>query len=136
MLIKSKIRREGGSRIDIDGVNYHFKPEGKSPEHVCEVEDKEHIARFLAISEGYELAEEAPKPDAAEGSGDSEADDEPSDYLVTSEAGDEVDLGKMSRSELLAFAEKEQISLPKKLASKGSSKAAVLEALFAACTKE
>lgn len=57
MRIECTIVREGGSFVDIDGVDYHFKPltgERNSP-HVAEVEDEDHIARFLAIREGYRI---------------------------------------------------------------------------------
>jgi hypothetical protein len=59
MLIESKIKRDGGSKIDIGGVVYHFAPNAAGA-HVCEVEDEDAIARFLSIREGF-----APAPDIA-----------------------------------------------------------------------
>lgn len=41
----------------LDAINYHFKPEGADPRHVCEVTDNDHIQRFLSITEGYRIAE-------------------------------------------------------------------------------
>jgi hypothetical protein len=51
MKIKSIIDRPEGHFVDLDGTVYEFNP----PSHVCEVEDKHHLARFLSIPEGYEL---------------------------------------------------------------------------------
>lgn len=57
MRIECKIIRPGGSFVDIGGINYHFKPvsEAQQAAHVADVEDDEHIARFLAIPEGYRI---------------------------------------------------------------------------------
>lgn len=52
MLIKSLIKRDGGTVVDIAGINYHFAPDD-SGEHVCDVSD-EHADIFLDIIEGYE----------------------------------------------------------------------------------
>jgi hypothetical protein len=57
-VIRCKITRDGGSKASIGGVEYHFKPRpdlGAASAHVAVVENKEHINRFLRISEGYEL---------------------------------------------------------------------------------
>ena len=48
MLIKSLIKREGGSHIQFgqEGdptVEYHFTSKAKDGDHVCEVTDKKHI---------------------------------------------------------------------------------------------
>lgn len=55
MLIRSKILREGGTKVTLDATEYHFKPRPGTSAHVCDVLDKHHVNRFLAISEGYEL---------------------------------------------------------------------------------
>ena len=62
MLIRSKIIRAKGTRVQFgkgrDQVEYHFKPQDpKRPldDHVCDITDKEHIARLLSITEGYEV---------------------------------------------------------------------------------
>lgn len=63
MKIECKCKREGGSVIDIDGIQYEFKP-GADGAHVAEVTKTEHIERFLAIPEGYKIhgkAEAKPK---------------------------------------------------------------------------
>ena len=52
MLIKSLIKRDGGSLVNIDGINYSFQPDADG-DHVCEVADKGHIEIFLSIAEGY-----------------------------------------------------------------------------------
>lgn len=54
MKIESKIKRKAGTKVDIDGVDYHFKPQADGA-HVCEVSDKKHIQRFLSITEGYQI---------------------------------------------------------------------------------
>jgi hypothetical protein len=53
MLIRSIIRRKRGNTVCFDGTLYQFPPEV----HTCEVADKAHIKRFLAIPEGYEIDE-------------------------------------------------------------------------------
>ena len=53
MLIKCKLKREGGSKIKIGGEEYHFAPDDNG-DHVAEVTNKEHANRFLEISEAYE----------------------------------------------------------------------------------
>lgn len=57
MKVQCKLIREGGTKVDIDNIEYHFKPNAKS-EHVAEVTNKEHLARFLSISEGYTLPDD------------------------------------------------------------------------------
>lgn len=52
MKIESILRREGGSRITMGGVEYHFAP-GEDGRHVCEVGDEGHAERLLAIPEGF-----------------------------------------------------------------------------------
>lgn len=64
MLIECKLKRPGGSKIDIDGAVYHFKPktDGPGDPHVCDVTDKLHAQRFLGIAEAYCLPGDAPAP--------------------------------------------------------------------------
>ena len=54
MKIECKLIRDGGTRADIDGVEYHFEPlaDGK---HVAEVVNEVHIDRFLAIPDAYRV---------------------------------------------------------------------------------
>lgn len=54
MQIELKIRRMGGSDITLFGKVYKFRPD-ELGRHVCEVEDKKAIQRFLQIPEGYRI---------------------------------------------------------------------------------
>lgn len=62
MKIRCKIIRPGGSHIELWGTTYHFAPNERN-DHVAEVKDEKHIARFLEIKEGYEIYD--PKERAA-----------------------------------------------------------------------
>lgn len=65
MLIECKLKRQGGSHITMkDGTVYHFAPD-KTGKHVCDVRNKEHVARLLSISEGYEVVMDEPLTVAA-----------------------------------------------------------------------
>lgn len=46
--------REGGTKVDIDGLEYHFEPL-EDGAHVADVEDEAHIDRFLSISDHYKV---------------------------------------------------------------------------------
>lgn len=52
MKIECTIKRDGGTQASIGGVDYHFVP-NDDDEHVCDVDNKAHIKRFLSISEAY-----------------------------------------------------------------------------------
>ena len=54
MKIACIAHREGGSKVDIDGIEYHFEPLADGA-HVADVEDPKHQDRFLSIGEGYKL---------------------------------------------------------------------------------
>jgi hypothetical protein len=57
-VIRCKLERDGGTRASIGDTTYHFRPQpnlGAATAHVCEVAEKAHVNRFLAITEGYEL---------------------------------------------------------------------------------
>ena len=63
MLIESRIRRAHGTRVTLDGVEYHFRPSGDDPRHVAEVSNPAHVAAFLRVTEGYlAIAEPAATP--------------------------------------------------------------------------
>jgi hypothetical protein len=76
MKIRSKLKRAGGTKIELGGKEYHFKPEDKAlkPEdpafmeadHVCEIEDADTVHRLVVgIREGYEPVDpdaEIPQP--------------------------------------------------------------------------
>ncbi|KDR26000.1 hypothetical protein [Caballeronia zhejiangensis] len=55
MNIECILKREGGTKVDIGGTDYHFAPiaDGR---HVAFVENQIHMARFLSIPEAYRLA--------------------------------------------------------------------------------
>ena len=55
MLIECKIRRQGGTRVELFGKRYHFVP-AETGEHVCEVEDEDAIDRLLEITDAYRRA--------------------------------------------------------------------------------
>lgn len=55
-LIESIIRRPNGTRVTLGNTNYHFKPDA-AERHVAEVSEPAHVDRFLAIPEGYRIAE-------------------------------------------------------------------------------
>lgn len=57
MKIRSKIERKGGTRVTMDADNYHFQPRVEGGPHIDTVSNKDHAARFLAIREGFEIAE-------------------------------------------------------------------------------
>lgn len=57
MKVKCLLIRAGGTKVEIAGVEYHFQPDAKTGDHVCEVKDNKHLARFLSISEAYEIWE-------------------------------------------------------------------------------
>lgn len=52
MKIECKLKRNGGTKVDLDGFEYHFKPLPDN-KHVAIVDIDSHIERFLAISEAY-----------------------------------------------------------------------------------
>ena len=54
MKIECILRREGGSKIELCGTEYHFAPLDDGA-HVADVENEAHQDRFLSISEAYRL---------------------------------------------------------------------------------
>lgn len=54
MKIECILKREGGSVVDLGGIEYHFEPV-EDGAHVADVADESHIDRFLSISEGYKV---------------------------------------------------------------------------------
>ena len=58
MLIKSKIKRENGSNVTIEGTLYRFLPQPPKGDHVCEVENPKHAKRLLSVTEGFEPADD------------------------------------------------------------------------------
>jgi hypothetical protein len=108
MLIESKIKREGGSRITFGGAVYHFAPDA-SGAHVCEVADEAAIARLLSIPEAYRLVGNKPpaaaaKPAADKPEGDEPGDEEPETGMVLKNGDQSVNLMEMGKKPLMAFA--------------------------------
>lgn len=60
--IECKLLREGGTRAEIGGTEYHFEPLADGA-HVAAVSNDDHIARFLSITDAYRLyrGKESPK---------------------------------------------------------------------------
>ena len=54
MKIECLAHREGGTRTDIGGIQYHFEPLADGA-HVADVTETAHIDRFLSIAEGYKV---------------------------------------------------------------------------------
>jgi hypothetical protein len=66
MLIRSKLHRNGGTRVELgkgrEARRYHFKPldpkekdDDPEVEHVADITNGDDLAIFLAIKEGYEV---------------------------------------------------------------------------------
>lgn len=64
MQIECILKREGGTKADIDGIEYHFAPQPDGA-HVAEVERDKHIRRFLEIIPVAYRQYGAPAPAAA-----------------------------------------------------------------------
>jgi len=54
MKIECIAHRDGGSKVDIDSIEYHFEPLADGC-HVADVPDVKHQDRFLSLGEGYRL---------------------------------------------------------------------------------
>lgn len=54
MKIECKLKRAGGTHVDMGTAKYHFAPL-EDGAHVANVEDEAHEARFLSISEAYRV---------------------------------------------------------------------------------
>lgn len=54
MKIECILHREGGTKVNLGGVDYHFAPL-EDGAHVADVEREDHQDRFLGISEAYRL---------------------------------------------------------------------------------
>lgn len=54
MLIECILKRDGGSKVDLGGITYHFAPDSEG-RHVAMVADPDHIGRLLSITEGYRI---------------------------------------------------------------------------------
>lgn len=54
MKIECKLKRDGGTHVDIDTIKYHFAPQADGA-HVADVTEEAHVDRFLSIAEAYRL---------------------------------------------------------------------------------
>ena len=61
MKIQCILKREGGSVVDIGGIQYHFEPVADGA-HVAEVSDEAHIDRFLSIADAYKVYHGSEEP--------------------------------------------------------------------------
>lgn len=64
MKIESLLRRPGGTKVVLDGAEYHFKP-GPDGREFADVTNSDHIGIFASIREGYRVAgteTKAPEP--------------------------------------------------------------------------
>jgi hypothetical protein len=116
VLIISKAKRNGGTKVDLYGKIYHFKPENAAdPEspHVCPIpdEDARAIYRLLAIKEGFELADPdaklPAKPKAEPGqtmAGDKAGKKEAAPIIIQAADGAEINLSELQPEELRALA--------------------------------
>jgi len=50
--IECTIKREGGTRVEVEGKEYHFAPQPNGA-HVAEVADSKHASILLKIAEAY-----------------------------------------------------------------------------------
>lgn len=78
MLIQCKLKREGGTKVNLDGVEYHFCPQVEGGPDVAEVENKDHQMTLLSISEGY-CQVKKPKPAKASKKSDEDEDEDSGD---------------------------------------------------------
>lgn len=101
MLIECLIKRVGGTHVDLQGVHYHFRP-ALTGEHVCEVQDENHVDLFLRIPEGYRIARKNVK--LAKGSApDPEPERDPKDRAFLP-PGASKHIAEMDRDELFEYA--------------------------------
>ncbi|UAW00952.1 hypothetical protein [Ralstonia phage RPZH3] len=53
MQIECILKRQGGTKVTLEGVEYHFAPL-EDAAHVAEVESEPHCKRLLSIPEAYQ----------------------------------------------------------------------------------
>jgi hypothetical protein len=128
MKIECKLKRNGGSEIQLGEATYKFVPvdtDDETSAHVCEVEDEAHIERLLSITEAYRIHR---KPgEAAKPAKPAVVED-----VILKNGEQEVNLSKMDGAKLREFAKAQKLpTLPKNM-----SKAALITAVFEALTAE
>lgn len=65
MRIESILRRKGGTKVTLDGTEYHFAPDSEGREF-ADVASERHIGIFLSIPEGYRAINASAKAPAKE----------------------------------------------------------------------
>ena len=65
MRIESILRRKGGTKVTLDGVEYHFMPDSEGREF-ADVTNERHIGIFTSIPEGYRAVNAPAKAPAVE----------------------------------------------------------------------
>ena len=110
MLVQCKLRRNGGTKIEFGGTEYHFAP-NDAGDHVAEVTDEAALNRLVnEIPEAYALYgadadKRAAKPKQAAGAHPLE---KVTSMVITNPAtGDCIDLMKMDLEAARAFAKDE-----------------------------
>lgn len=83
MLIRCKLKRNGGTKVTLDGENYHFK-EDDAGHDVCDVKHQEHIDRLLNI-DAYEVYGEQAQKDFEAGKKLQEAEEAEAEALRKAE---------------------------------------------------
>jgi hypothetical protein len=125
MKIKCKLKRKGGTRAEVFGKEYHFKPEDKTlkpddpayleADHVCDVDDPNAVYRLCAqIREGYELAnpekDTIPAPTRKVGqtiAADKKEAGEKKPVLIRDQNGNEINLTELEPEDLRNLAREE-----------------------------
>lgn len=89
-VIESIIRRKGGTKVRLNGTEYHFTPDEEG-RHVAEVSKNAHIQRFLAVPEGFRLLDDEDEGEERDGLNGglqpNEGGDEPSEEEVSEMRG-------------------------------------------------
>lgn len=112
MQVVSKIKRDGGTQIELHGKSYHFVP-NEDGDHVAIVTDPVALNRLVnEIPTGYALYgsdadKKVARPAAERQAIDpltSDADAPVQTMFVTNDLGVKIDLNTLNREELAAFA--------------------------------
>lgn len=124
-LVVCKLKRKGGTRVELFGREYHFKPADANlkPEdpayteadHVCDVKDDNALYRLCTqIKEGYCLAnpdkDTIPAPTRKVGqtiAADKKEADEKKPVIISDGSGNEINLTELETEDLRALATRE-----------------------------
>lgn len=115
--IVSKIKRIGGTKIDLLGKKYHFAPpadqkDDPDAKHVCDIpfSDAGAIHRLLTIKDGYELLDPnaeipaRPKADPGQTIGNEKPKDPANKPIIITDGEKEYNLSEMTPEELRLLA--------------------------------